>query len=105
MELPDNILGGIETVRGEAAGAPLPREDKLLGVVLDDRFLIERKLGQGGFGAIYLAADLKIAPRKVVVKVMRAEQTQEEHSVKNFKREIEALTQINHPSVIGIFDT
>ena len=39
---------------------------------LADRYLIERELGAGGMATVYLASDLK-HPRKVAIKVLRAE--------------------------------
>ncbi len=42
----------------------------MVGVLLDKRYFIERKLGEGGFGDVYLASDAKVAARKVVVKVI-----------------------------------
>ena len=79
--------------------------DKLIGVILEGRYHIERKVGQGGFGAVYLATDQKMVSRKVVVKVMRDDEKQNEWSARKFKHEIEALTRINHPNIVGVFDS
>src|SRR2546427_1476998 len=107
MDYFEDNLGG-DTIRGDAPAETTPRKedanDKLIGVILEGRYLIERKLGQGGFGAVYLASDQKMISRKVVVKVMRDDQTQNEWSAKKFKHEIEALTRINHPNIVGVFD-
>lgn len=99
MELSNNILGGSDTARGDS-----PQQDRFVGKELDQRYLIERKLGQGGFGSVYLATDRKMSSRQVVVKVMHADETFNEWSLKKFKQEIEALTRVNHPSIVGIFD-
>ncbi|HBB94069.1 MAG TPA: hypothetical protein DC054_01645 [Blastocatellia bacterium] len=105
MDYSDNILGGSDTVLIGGAKAATAPEDVLIGIRLDDRFLIERKLGRGSYGTVYLASDEKLRPRKVVVKVMRGESLQNEWALRTFEREIEALIKIDHPGVVGVFDT
>ena len=80
-------------------------QDPLVGTVLDGRYLVKRKLGHGGFGAVYLAADEKMMSRAVVVKILLDEKIGSEWSVRKFRQETEALTRIDHPSVVGIFDS
>ena len=92
---------GNDTILSEGG----PSELGLVGAVLEGRYLIERKLGEGGFGAVYLAADQKMVSRKVVVKVLHDETAKNDWVASKFKQEIEALTRINHPGIIGVFDT
>lgn len=105
MEFSDNKLSGADTIRSDQGEINPPGQEPLIGFALADRYLIERKLGQGGFGAVYLAADQKMVSRKVVVKILHARETQNEWSVKKFQQEIEALSRLNHPGIVGIFDT
>src|SRR6185369_177904 len=98
----DDITGDAETLQPEAV--PTLDVDELLGETLDGRYLIEQKLGRGGFGTVYLASDTKAVSRKVVVKVMRLEEASNEWSRKRFEQEVEALSRIDHPSVVGLFD-
>ena len=98
----DDIIGGNETYRPESA--PTRDIDEMLGQTLDGRYLIEQKLGRGGFGAVYLASDNRAASRKVVVKIMHLEEASNEGTSKRFKQEVEALSRIDHPSVVGLFD-
>ena len=86
-----------------APAAPSP-SDHLLDTVLDNRYLIERKLGQGGFGSVYLGSDNKVISRKVVVKVMHKEELADNWRKQKFRQELEALARINHPSVVGVHD-
>ncbi len=106
MQSGDDIFGGNETLRPEGGIAPSPdtEPDQLIGMTLDERYQIEQRLGQGGFGAVYLAADLKVAPRKVVVKVVHQDETANEWSMKKFQQEFEALARIKHPSFVDVFD-
>src|SRR5258705_10540233 len=98
----DPLFGGSDTIReSPAQNTVAPSQDVLIGALVGDRYLIDRKLGQGGFGSVYLAADKKVVSRKVVIKVMHDEETTNEWSVKKFKQEIEALARIDHPSIVG----
>lgn len=79
-----------------------------LGLLLKDRYLIERVLGRGGLGAVYLARDRQLLNRPVVIKVLIAERGEEHYNnwfQKKFKQEMEALARINHPGVVGVLDT
>lgn len=83
----------------------LPQEDELFGMTLGGRYRIEEKLGQGGFGAVYLARDEKMVSRQVVIKVLLANSFENEWSRKKFRQESEALTRVDHPNIVGVFDT
>lgn len=79
-----------------------------LGLLLNDRYLIERTLGRGGLGAVYLARDRQLINRAVVIKVLIAERGEDHYNnwfQKKFKQEMEALARINHPGVVGVLDT
>ncbi|MBS1791170.1 MAG: protein kinase [Acidobacteria bacterium] len=79
-----------------------------LGLLLKDRYLIERVLGKGGLGLVFLARDRQLLNRAVVIKVLVAERGDERYDTwfqKKFKQEMEALARINHPGVVGVLDT
>src|SRR6267143_110451 len=99
-------LGGSETLRGEPPPSEIETADgpSFVGAVLNDRYLIIRKLGHGGFGDVYLASDKKVS-RNVVVKVLNAEGLSDQWAVKKFKQEIEAMARVDHPSIVGLLDT
>jgi serine/threonine-protein kinase len=87
-------------------GATLVAEspaDSLTGTVLADRYLIDRKLGEGGMGEVYLAEHIRMK-RKVAVKVMRAWLTKDAAAIGRFHREAENASQITHPNVAGVYD-
>ena len=87
-------------------GATLVAEnpaDSLTGSVLADRYLIDRKLGEGGMGEVYLAEHIRMK-RKVAVKVMRAWLTKDPAAIGRFHREAENASQITHPNVAGVYD-
>ncbi len=59
-------------------------------------------IGQGGFGAVYRAVDLRLK-REVAVKVIRAELLLSQTSMDRFQREAQAVAQLRHPNVIPIY--
>jgi len=82
--------------------------DHYLGLLLKDRYLIERELGRGGIGVVYLARDRQLLSRAVVVKVLFAAQGNDKYNTwftKKFRQEMEALSRINHPGVVGVLDS
>ena len=83
----------------------LIEQDPLIGVSVDGRYQLKHKLGSGGFGAVYLASDEKMVSRPVVVKILLDEKISHEWSVNKFRQETEALARIDHPSIVGIFDS
>jgi serine/threonine-protein kinase len=79
-----------------------------LGLLLKDRYLIESVIGRGGIGVVYLARDLKLVRRPVVVKVLHQDVVSSDLGgwlKKKFQHEIEALSRIDHPGVVGVLDT
>jgi tRNA A-37 threonylcarbamoyl transferase component Bud32 len=76
-----------------------------IGQTLKGRYVIEKQLAAGGFGMVFLARDEDLLGKKVVVKLLREKALGDEWAVKKFNHEIEALTRIDHPGVVGVFDT
>lgn len=82
-----------------------PAADKLVGITVDGRYLIEKEIGHGGVGAVYLARDHKLHDKPVVVKVLLEKSLHNEWVVLKFQQEKEALARVDHPGVVGILDT
>ncbi|MEP7326093.1 MAG: protein kinase [Gemmatimonadota bacterium] len=74
-----------------------------LAAALADHYRIERELGQGGMATVYLAEDLK-HHRKVAVKVLRPELAAA-MGPERFAREIEVAARLQHPHILGVFDS
>jgi serine/threonine protein kinase len=77
----------------------------LVGSTLNNRYTVERELKRGGFGIVYLARDKQLHSRPVVVKVLLEDAYQSDYVVQKFRQEIEALSRIDHPGVVGIVDS
>jgi formylglycine-generating enzyme required for sulfatase activity len=72
-------------------------------VKLQNRFLLEKLLGAGGFGETYRAQDEKMG-RSVVLKVLNAEQQANSAARQRFKAEAEVLAKLQHPGVVTVHD-
>ena len=72
--------------------------------LLKGRYLLGPELGRGGFAITYLASDLEVASRKVVVKVLNEWRSGDSWALKKFRSEMEALARINHPNVVSVLD-
>ncbi len=76
--------------------------DSLVGKTIEGRFLVERALSKGGIGQVYCALDLKLPPKRVVIKVLLDATVTDEYLVKKFRHEAEALARIDHPNVVNV---
>jgi len=68
------------------------------------RFKIQRLLGQGGFGIVYLARD-PLLDREVALKVPRLHALASEGIVERFRREARATAALDHPNIVPIHET
>ena len=74
-----------------------------LATALEDRYRIERELGQGGMATVYLAQDLR-HDRKVAIKVLRPELAAV-IGAERFLREIKTIANLQHPHILGLIDS
>jgi serine/threonine-protein kinase len=65
-------------------------------------FLIERKIGSGGMGTIYVAIDTMLN-RKVALKIIHPELSHNSRLMELFKVEAKMQAQMNHPNIVTIF--
>ncbi len=82
----------------------LTSPNEFVGQVLNGRYVIQNELKRGGMGVVYLAQDQQLHSRPVVVKVLLDEAYQSEYVVQKFRQEVEALSRIDHPGIVGIID-
>ncbi len=64
-------------------------------------FKIERELGRGGMGVVYLAIDTRL-DRQVAIKALPADLAADPDRLARFQREAKVLASLNHPNVGGI---
>src|SRR5207237_386959 len=72
--------------------------------VIGDRYVLQKELGRGGSGIVYLAQDRRVLDRPVVVKLLLEKYYQDEWIKTKFRQEMEALSRIDHPGVVGLLD-
>ncbi len=74
------------------------------GMMLGDRYEIEKELGYGSIGVVYLARDRR-TKKLVAVKLLLEQSLRSELAVRMFKQEAEALARLGeHPGIVGVSD-
>src|SRR5437868_4112749 len=76
---------------------------ELIGQVLDEKYRIEKRLGMGGMGAVYLATHLG-TERPVAIKVIMPEFMTDVKFIERFRREAKAAGRLLHPNVVNVTD-
>ena len=66
-------------------------------------YQIERELGAGGFGIVYLAYDPGVK-RRVALKVMHPGRLDQPEAVRRFQREAQAIARLQHPGIVQLYD-
>jgi Tol biopolymer transport system component/tRNA A-37 threonylcarbamoyl transferase component Bud32 len=66
-------------------------------------YRIIKKLGAGGMGEVYLAEDT-ILNRRVALKLLSPEHTQNEEHLRRFKQEAKSVSALNHPNILTIHE-
>src|SRR6058998_2476527 len=70
--------------------------------LIEGRYRIERLLGKGGMGAVFLAHDLTLE-RDVAIKVLPPDVAQDEQIVRRFQQEAKTAAKLDHPNIIPIY--
>ena len=73
------------------------------GQRINDRYEIEKLIGEGGMANVYLARDT-ILDRRVAVKVLRGDLAGDEKFVRRFQREALSASSLSHPNIVEIYD-
>ena len=73
------------------------------GHLIDDRYEIIRKLGQGSFGAVYLANDLKMEMQKVL-KVIPEVISNDKKAMVLLRKEASIMAKLNHKNIVRVYD-
>src|SRR5687767_10942381 len=77
--------------------------DPLVGATVADRYKVEKKLGEGGMGAVYLARHV-VLEKQVALKILHGEFSGRKDLAERFLHEAKAAARIRHEHVIDITD-
>ncbi len=91
--------------------APAPSEtiasstpsDPLIGRVIDGRYRVQSRIGQGGMGAVYRVEHVAMG-KVAAMKILHPSLSQEAEVVRRFRREAEAVSRLSHPNTVQVFD-
>jgi serine/threonine protein kinase/beta-lactam-binding protein with PASTA domain len=75
----------------------------VIGHELGGRYEIIERVGGGGMALVYKALDTLLG-RKVAVKILRQQFTNDDEFIKRFRREAQAAASLSHPNVVSIYD-
>jgi eukaryotic-like serine/threonine-protein kinase len=75
----------------------------LLRTALEERYAVERLIGEGGMATVYLASDIR-HDRKVAIKVLRPELAAS-IGADRFLREIKVAAKLQHPNILPLYDS
>ena len=96
---------GADVTGGGTMGASASATEGLmqrLQRLVEGKYKIERLLGKGGMGAVFLAHDLTLE-REVAIKVLPPDISMDEHIVKRFQQEAKTSAKLDHTNIIPIY--
>jgi serine/threonine-protein kinase len=91
------------TLRADSTIAAPTLSDPLAGRVLDDKYRLDSRLGEGGMGTVYRATHLLI-DRPVAVKVLHQRFVEDEAAQERFRREARAAGRLRHTNAVTVTD-
>jgi len=72
--------------------------------VLGGRYRVEARIGSGGMGEVYRGVD-NVLDRTIAIKILLPQFARDANFVDRFRREAQAAARINHPNIVGIYDS
>ena len=82
-----------------------PTSPLTAGMIVAETYDVERLLGKGGMGEVWLARHLRLAGKQVAIKVLRAlAQNPSTELLARFRREAEIAARLEHPNIVQVLD-
>lgn len=75
----------------------------MIGKILNNRYEIIEKIGEGGMAKVY-KAKCKVLNRFVAIKILKNEYINDETFAEKFKRESRAAASLSHPNIVNVYD-
>jgi formylglycine-generating enzyme required for sulfatase activity len=83
--------------------APRPNIELSTGMLLGGRYLLERKLGEGGMGVVYFASDQEVKGETFAIKVLKSEIREQPEALALLREEVRKTRSLSHPNVVGVY--
>ncbi len=77
--------------------------DPLVGKTVNDRYTLHRLIGKGAMGRVYLATDQRLHGRECAIKILQAQDDEEERG--RFERELRIVSLLKSPNVVQVLDS
>ena len=71
--------------------------------VFNNRYRLDRKLGEGGMATVFCGTDILLR-RRVAIKVLREQYAADEEFVRRFYQEAESAAKLSHPNIVNTYD-
>ena len=75
----------------------------MVGRTIDNRYLLSRLIGQGGFAEVYSAVQLSVG-RDVAIKVLSSSLNDQPHLISRFEAEAKIISKLKHPNILKLID-
>src|SRR5436190_6852633 len=71
--------------------------------ILNDRYELEQKIGEGGMARVYRGRDLRLN-RQVAIKVLHSHYASDTNFLQRFHHEAQAAANLRHPNIVDVYD-
>jgi serine/threonine protein kinase/beta-lactam-binding protein with PASTA domain len=71
--------------------------------ILNDRYELEQKIGEGGMARVYRGRDLRLN-RQVAIKVLHSHFASDTNFLQRFHHEAQAAANLRHPNIVDVYD-
>jgi serine/threonine protein kinase len=92
-----------KSLQKKQASQPDSKTTPGVGTLINQRYQLDAEIGRGGMGIVYRARDLA-SDRDVAVKIINVEMANS-LTLKQFEREVEITSQLNHPHIVSVYET
>jgi eukaryotic-like serine/threonine-protein kinase len=75
-----------------------------VGRLIDGRYRILSRIGEGGMGSVYRAQHVRMG-KIIALKLMHPDVARKRNAVERFRREAQAVSKLDHPNIISVFDS
>lgn len=71
--------------------------------IINNRYRINKSIGSGGMGNVYLCEDTILSRHKIALKELKSQNISEKN-IQTFKQEFDIMCRLSHPNVISVYD-